>query len=104
MACYVIAEVEVTDAAAFEEYRQRVPATIAKHGGKYLVRGGAAEAIEGDWKPTRLVVLEFASLARARAWYASPDYAPLIPLRERSARTKLIFAEGIEANGSEAQR
>jgi len=98
MACYVIAEVEITDPAGFEEYRQRVPATIAKHGGTYLVRGGATEAIEGDWKPARLIVLEFPTLACARAWYASSDYAPLIPLRERSARTKLIFAEGIEAS------
>jgi uncharacterized protein (DUF1330 family) len=98
MACYVIAEVEITDPGGFEEYRQRVPATIAKHGGKYLVRGGATETAEGDWKPARLIVLEFPSLASARAWYASPDYAPLIPLRERSARTKLIFAEGIESH------
>jgi len=97
MAAYVIAEVEVIDAAGFEEYRQRVPATIAKYGGKYCVRGGATETVEGDWKPSRLIVLEFASLARAREWYASPEYAPLIPLRERTARTKLIFAEGHSA-------
>jgi len=104
MPCYVIAEVEVIDSAGFEEYRQRVPATIAKHGGKYLVRGGATETIEGDWKPARLIVLEFPTLSRARAWYASPDYAPLIPLRERTARTRLIFVEGIEVSGLEAAR
>jgi uncharacterized protein (DUF1330 family) len=95
MACYVIADVEVTDAAGFEEYRQRVPATISQYGGKYHVRGGATETLEGDWKPSRLIVLEFPSLARAREWYGSPEYAPLVPLRERTARTKLIFAEGV---------
>ena len=92
---YAIADVEVTDPAAFEEYRARVPATIAAYGGRYLVRGGATEVKEGDWSPRRLIVLEFPSLARAREWYASPEYAPLIALRERSARTRLVFAEGV---------
>ena len=95
MPTYVIAEVEVTDAAGFEDYRARVPATIAAYGGRYLVRGGATEVKEGGWAPRRLIVLEFPSLARAREWYASPEYAPLIPLRQRTARTQLVFAEGV---------
>ena len=94
MPAIVIADVEITDPAGFEEYRARVPATIAAFGGRYLVRGGATEVKEGDWSPRRLIVLEFPSLARAREWYASPAYAPLIALRERSARTRLVFAEG----------
>jgi uncharacterized protein (DUF1330 family) len=95
LAAYLIADVEILDAAAFEEYRARVPAVIAAYGGRYLVRGGATEVKEGDWSPRRLIVLEFPSLARARAFYASAEYAPLLALRERSARTRLVVAEGV---------
>ena len=69
MPAYAIADVTVTDATAMEEYRKQVPATIAKYGGRYLVRGGAHEALEGEWKPNRLVILEFPSMAQARRWY-----------------------------------
>jgi uncharacterized protein (DUF1330 family) len=92
---YVIADVEVVDAAGFEDYRARVPATIARYGGRYLVRGGATEVREGDWSPRRLIVLEFPSLARAREWFDSPEYAPLIALRQRTARTRIVLAEGV---------
>ena len=92
---YVIADVDVLDLAGFEEYRARVAGTIAAYGGRYLVRGGETETAEGDWSPQRLIVLEFPSLARAREWFASPEYAPLIALRQRTARTKLVFAEGL---------
>ncbi len=95
MAAYVIANVEVLDPAGFEEYRKRVPGTIAQYGGRYLVRGGETETKEGGWSPQRLIVLEFESLARAREWFASPEYAPLIALRKRSANTQLIFAAGV---------
>jgi len=95
MAAYVIAEVEVTDPAGFEEYRKRVPATIAQYGGKYLARGGATETREGDWRPKRLVMLEFASMEQARRWYDSPEYAPVLAMRLKAARTKLLFAEGL---------
>ena len=71
MPAYVIADIEITDAAGYEEYRRRVPATVAQYGGRYLVRGGAAETLEGDWQPRRLVVLEFPSIAQARRWYDS---------------------------------
>lgn len=94
MAAYVIAEVEVTDAATYEEYRKLVPATVAKYGGKFLVRGGAVEPKEGGWQPKRLVVLEFASLEQARAWYHSPEYAPALALRLKAARSKVLLVEG----------
>src|SRR5260370_25818288 len=71
---YLIANVNVQDPATFEEYRKQVPATIAKHGGRYLVRGGRVERLEGSWNPTRLVVLEFPSMEQARRWYDSDDY------------------------------
>jgi uncharacterized protein (DUF1330 family) len=95
MAAYVIAEVEVTDPAAYEEYRKKVPATIAQYGGKYLVRGGATETKEGGWTPARFVILEFPSMAEARRWYDSPEYAPALAIRKRASKSKLIFAEGL---------
>ena len=94
MAGYVVAEVEVTDSATYEEYRKLVPATVAKYGGKYLVRGGAVERKEGGWEPKRLVVLEFPSLEQARTWYASPEYAPALALRLKAARSKVLLVEG----------
>ena len=94
MAGYVVAEVEVTDPAIYEEYRKLVPATIAKYGGKFLVRGGAVETKEGGWQPKRLVVLEFASLEQAKKWYHSPEYAPALALRTKAARSKVVLVEG----------
>jgi uncharacterized protein (DUF1330 family) len=95
MAAYVIADVEVTDMAAYEEYRKLVPATIEKYGGKYLARGGATEVKEGSWTPARFVILEFPSMDQARRWYDSPEYAPALAIRKRASRSKLIFAEGL---------
>ena len=94
MPAYVVAEVEVTDAATYEEYRKLVPATVARYGGKYLVRGGAVETKEGDWRPKRFVVLEFPSLEQARKWYASPEYAPALALRLKAARSKVLLVDG----------
>jgi len=94
MAGYVVADVEVTDPVAYEEYRKLVPATIAKYGGKFLVRGGAVQTKEGDWRPKRLVVLEFASMDQAQKWYHSPEYAPALALRLKAARSKVVLVEG----------
>ena len=95
MAAYVIVELDVHDAATFEEYRTQVPATIARYGGRYLVRGGKAETIEGGWTPKRMVVLEFPSVEQARKFYDSADYAPQKALRLRSAHCKMILVEGV---------
>ena len=95
MPAYVIANVNVHDAAAFEEYRRQVPATIAKHGGRYLVRGGRVERLEGTWNPARLVLLEFPSMDQARRWYDSEDYREPKALRLKSAMTDVIFADGV---------
>ncbi len=92
---YVIADVTVTDPAGFAEYRQLVSATIEAYGGRYLVRGGPVEPVEGDWNPQRLVILEFDSVARAREWYYSPEYAGPRELRHRSATTNVSFVEGV---------
>jgi uncharacterized protein (DUF1330 family) len=94
MAAYLIGEIEITDPQAYQEYVKGVPATIARYGGKYLVRGGKVEPLEGGWDPKRFVVLEFASLEQARKWYDSPEYAPLRALRRGASRGKLILVEG----------
>lgn len=94
MAAYVIAEVEVTDPATYEDYRKQVPATVARYGGKFLVRGGATETKEGGWEPKRLVILEFPSMDQARKWYHSPEYAPALALRLKVARSKVLLVEG----------
>lgn len=95
MAAYVIAHVEITDPQGFEEYRRLVPAVIAAYGGRYLVRGGALERLEGDGILKRLVVLEFPDMARAKAFYESPEYRPLIAMRQRTARSTLFAVEGV---------
>lgn len=92
---YVLGEIEITDPATFADYGKQVPATIAKYGGKYLVRGGKAEVVEGA-ACKRMVVLEFPTLEQARKWYTSPDYAPLITLRQKGSRGRLILVEGME--------
>lgn len=94
MTAYVIAEVEVTDQALYDEYRRQVPATLEKYGGRFAVRGGKTEPLEGGWAPKRLVMVEFPSMEQALRWYRSPEYAPLIALRQRASRGKLVAVEG----------
>ena len=95
MAAYLIGEIEVTDPATYDDYRKQVAATVAQYGGRFVVRGGRVESLEGGWSPKRMVVLEFPSLEQARKWYRSPEYAPLIALRQRASRGKLILVEGV---------
>jgi len=95
MAAYVIVDLDVKNAAALENYRAKVPDTIAKYGGRFLVRGGAHEVIEGNWRPKRVVVLEFPSMDALKRWYNSPDYKPLIAERKAAAATDLIAVEGL---------
>jgi uncharacterized protein (DUF1330 family) len=91
---YLVADIEVTDPAVFDEYRAGVSSTIAAYGGKYLVRGATGEVLEGPWTPKRLVVLEFESIARLKEWYNSTDYADLKKMRHSASTTRAIFAEG----------
>ena len=95
MAAYIIVDLEVTDPTGYEEYRALVPATIEKYGGRYLVRGGQYETLEGDWSPQRVVVLEFDSVERAKAWYDSAEYREPKALRHRTAKAKMILVEGV---------
>ena len=96
MAAYIIVDVEVTNQEAYEEYRRQVPATLEPYGGRFAVRGGRYETLEGAWQPQRVVVLEFPSFDRAKEWHASPEYQAIIPLRTRNARTNfLTVVEGV---------
>jgi uncharacterized protein (DUF1330 family) len=92
---YVIADIEVVDQSLYEQYRQGVPATIAAHGGRYLARGGATEVLEGTWSPKRCVILEFPDMERFRAWWASPEYAPLRAIRQKAAKSHLVVTQGL---------
>ncbi|MGH6882453.1 DUF1330 domain-containing protein [Hypericibacter sp.] len=95
MAAYVISEIEPRDPVLFERYRALAPATIAKHGGRYLVRGGASEVVEGGPPAKMIVVLEFPSMAQAKAWYDSADYAEPRKISKDALRRRLIFIEGV---------
>jgi uncharacterized protein (DUF1330 family) len=94
MPAYIIVDIEVTDPAAFARYRAAVPPVIAAHGGRYLVRGGELHVVEGAPGWRRLVVLEFPTLAAARGFYDSADYAPLRALRLASTRSEMVMVEG----------
>jgi uncharacterized protein (DUF1330 family) len=94
MAGYIIAEVQVTDPARYDEYRQQVGATIEAYGGRFLVRGGKSEALEGDAPRGRLVIAEFDSYEQARAWYESQEYAGPKMLRQETSVGWLILVEG----------
>jgi uncharacterized protein (DUF1330 family) len=94
MPAYLVANIEITDPVGYEEYRKRVPATLAAHGGRFIARGGALDVLEGTWAPKRLVIIEFPSMAALQSWYDSPDYRPLIELRNRNARSSLVAVEG----------
>jgi uncharacterized protein (DUF1330 family) len=94
MPAYLIANIEITDPAAFDEYRKLVSPTLAAHGARYLVRGGKSEVLEGSWAPARLVVIEFPDMAALKSWYDSPVYRPLLELRNRAARSSVVAVEG----------
>ncbi len=94
MSAYLIADVEVHDQNVYAEYRRQVLPLIQKHGGRFIVRGGAHETLEGDWRPQRLVIIEFPDMAALKAWYHSPEYAKLIQLRQGVSRGSLVAVEG----------
>lgn len=95
MSAYVIVDIRITDPAGYEEYKKLAPAAIKLYGGRYLARGGTAEALEGKWEVNRLVILEFDNVDRAKAWLESPEYAPARELRHRYARTNMVVVEGV---------
>jgi uncharacterized protein (DUF1330 family) len=91
---YVVVDITIQDAVEYERYKQMAPQAIAAHGGKYLVRGAKTTTLEGDWSPKRLVILEFPSAEKARAWWDSPEYAEAKRLRQSCAETQMLLVEG----------
>ncbi len=95
MAAYIIANIQVSDPAAYEPYRALAAAAIARYGGRYLSRGGASETLEGGFQPSRLIILEFDSMERAREFYGSPEYQAAIPIRQAASTGWIVLTEGI---------
>lgn len=94
MAAYILAEIEITNPDGYKEYTAQVPATIAKYGGRFLVRGGAAETLEGEWPRQRRVLLEFPSMEAAKRWWDSPEYEKPKALRRANSKGRLLLLEG----------
>lgn len=95
MPAYVVVEIDIHDPQRYARYRELAPPSIALYGGRYVVRGGATEALEGDWSPPRFVILEFPDADRARAWWSSPEYAEAKKLRQTVSTTRMLLAEGL---------
>ena len=95
MAAYFIVDVNVEDSATYDEYRKLVNPTLELYGGKFLVRGGATETIEGDWQPQRLVVIEFENTEHFRRWYDSPEYSAARELRFRASHARAVLVQGV---------
>ncbi len=95
MPAYIIVDVNIHDAAAYEAYKKLTPASVEAYNGKFVVRGGPAELLEGDWKPGRLVILEFPTTAAAKSWWSSPEYAPAKAARQQAAITNMILVPGV---------
>ena len=95
MPAYVIVEIEIVDPTGYEKYKKQAGATVHKYGGKYIVRGGTTEVLEGDWKPKRIVILQFESMKRAKEWLNCEEYREPRKMRHRTAKTNMIVAEGV---------
>lgn len=97
MPAYVIVDIDVTDPERYEQYKAATPATLEAAGGRFLVRGGEITILEGDWQPSRLVVLEFENLAAAEHWYESAAYQAAKKLRAGGARMRMVAVQGLES-------
>ena len=95
MSAYIIVEVDVKDPVRYEDYKKLTPASISAYGGRFIVRGGKAELIEGNQEPNRIVVLEFESAGKAKAWWNSPEYSEAKKLRHATADSRMILVEGV---------
>jgi uncharacterized protein (DUF1330 family) len=94
MPAYVVVDIEVRDPVAYEEYKRLSGDAVSRFGGRFLVRGGACETLEGSWRPKRFVILEFPSVERAREWWGSEEYLPARRIRQASAATEMVVVEG----------
>jgi uncharacterized protein (DUF1330 family) len=95
MPAYFVAELDVANAAGMESYRAAVPATLAQYGGRFIVRGGATELVEGGPEPKRIVILEFVDAAAIKRWYNSPEYQKILPGRLDNSTGRAFIVDGI---------
>jgi uncharacterized protein (DUF1330 family) len=96
MPAYVIIETEIHDPEQYERYKEASPGSVDRGGGRFVARGGELAVLEGDWEPSRLVVLEFPDLESARRWYASDDYQEVKRLRDGAARLRMVAVQGLD--------
>ena len=94
MAAYVVVDIQVHDPKRYEDYKRQAASSVTAFGGRYLARGGACQTLEGEWAPSRLVILEFPSLARASEWWHSELYAPIKAIRHATAASEMVLIEG----------
>jgi uncharacterized protein (DUF1330 family) len=94
MPAYLVSTIDVRDPVGYENYRKLVPPILAKYGGRFVVRGGATEYKEGDWRPKRIVIVEFESLDKARAFYDSPEYSQAKQVRQQTSVGSVLFVDG----------
>jgi uncharacterized protein (DUF1330 family) len=95
MTAYIVLDIVVTDPVRYAEYKELAAPTVAQYGGKYIVRGGKAENLEGDWSPARIVILQFERVEQAKNWLNSAEYGPAKELRHQTAVTRSIIVEGL---------
>ena len=94
MAAYIIADVDITDPVKYEDYKKLTPGAIAKHGGRFVARGGQTATLEGNWKPGRVVIIEFPTFEQARNFYASVEYTAARRARAGAATFRMIAVDG----------
>ncbi len=95
MAAYFVVEINVTDPETYAEYSKLVPPIIERYGGRFLVRGGTTQTIEGDWQPQRFVIVEFAGEEHFKRWYYSPEYTEARNIRFKSSTSRAVLAQGV---------
>ena len=95
MAAYLIVDNVITDPKAYDEYRRQAVPLVAQFGGRFLIRGGPISPLEGNWKPQRMVLIEFPSMEALQAWYDSPEYAPMRALRQAASIGSVVAAGGV---------
>lgn len=95
MPAFLIVDIEIHDVPTFAEYGKQVPPLVAKHGGKYVARGGKTEVMEGDWDPKRLGIIQFPDMDSVRAFLNDPEYLPIKALRHKSSKTNAVAVEGV---------
>ena len=95
MPAYVVVDIQVNDPVGYDEYKKLAPPSIAAYGGEYLARGGQTEVLEGDWSPSRLVILQFDSFEQAKKWLNSSEYSAARAMRHKTTTTNMVVIEGI---------